>query len=79
MTLFELNPLITGFEIPGPVEINETPGTSRRELEKLIDLVLFKVLKFNLLTFNTLFFNDSLKGVETTTSSRFTDIIVSFS
>ena len=57
----------------------ETPGISSIDFEKFIDLVLFKFLKFNLLTFNTLFFNDSLKGVDTTTSSRFTEIMVSFS
>ena len=70
---------MTGFEIPGPVEIIAIPGISWIELEKFIDLVIFKSLKFNLLTFNTLFFNDSLKGVDSTTSSRFTVTIVSFS
>ena len=76
-TLLPYNPLITGFNTPCPVDIEETPLILSNEITGLF--VKFILLRDNFSTLVTLFFSDSLKGVDTTTSIRLTGMIESFS
>ena len=65
-TLFPYKPLITGFNTPCPVDIEDTPLILSKDSTGLF--VRFMLLRDNLSTLVTLFLSDSLNGVDTTTS-----------